>query len=192
MQKKISFYHPSDDSFLLCDVVEKYLRKFSSLELEKMKVIDMGTGSGIQSMNCLNFGIKKENLIAIDSNISAIKHVKILGLNAIKSDLFSNLKESKIKEKFDLIIFNPPYLPEHKYDKKKDTTGGKKGDETIIRFIKQLKSHLSKKGVCFLLTSSITPEKIWQFETKKQGFKIKQVAKKTIFYEDLFVWEIKN
>ena len=108
-------------------------------------------------------------------------------INVVKSDLFEKLNK---KEKFNLIIFNPPYLPENKYDKLPDTTGGKKGDETIIRFIKNLKTHLKEKGVCFLLTSSLTPNS-WKKEIKKQKLKIKKVSEKSLFMEKLYVWEIK-
>src|SRR3989344_5143367 len=182
-------YQPAEDSYFLAEVIKEFLGSKTKKELEKIKTLDMGTGSGIQLINCLKAGILKNNILAIDINKEAIKHFKNLKIKTIKSNLFSKIPKNK-KLKFDLIIFNPPYLPENKYDKLPDTTGGKKGDETIIRFIKNLKTHLKEKGVCFLLTSSLTPNS-WKKEIKKQKLKIKKVSEKSLFMEKLYVWEIK-
>ena len=100
--------------------------------------------------------------------------------------MFSKISKT---QKFDLIIFNPPYLPESKYDNGKDTTGGKKGDEIILRFVKDLKYYLTNDGICFLLTSSLTPEKRWKTEAEKH-FKVKKIAEKKLFFEKIYVWEI--
>ncbi|MEK6873543.1 MAG: HemK2/MTQ2 family protein methyltransferase [Nanoarchaeota archaeon] len=182
----IYFYQPAEDSYFLSDYVKNYIEKLNNSEKENIKSLDMGTGSGIQSKNLISLGIKKGNITATDINFDALKQAKKLKIKAIKSDLFEKLNK---KEKFDLIIFNPPYLPENKFDKEKDTTGGKKGDETIIRFIKSLKSHLKEKGICFLLTSSLTPN-TWKKETKKQKLKIRKVGEKSLFMEKFYVWEI--
>lgn len=181
----MSFYEPAEDSFFLAEVISTHIKTINLSFLKNIKVLDMGTGSGIQSKNFLTLGIKKQNITAVDVNPDAIKEIKNIKIKKIKSDLFT-----KVKGKFDIIAFNPPYLPEHKYDKQPDTTGGKEGDETIVRFIHQLKSHLAKKGVCFLLTSSLTPNARWKAEAKKQKLKIKKLAEKSLFYERLYVWKI--
>ena len=183
----MNFYTPSEDSYLLCKVVKNYLKINNKEDISKIKVLDLGTGSGIQSKNLIDFKIKKENIFVSDINEEALKEAKKLGIKVIKSDLFSN-----IKERYDVIIFNPPYLPENKYCNEIDVTGGKKGDETIIKFIKNLKKHLTKNGVCFLLTSSLTPEKKWKNEAEKQKLKLKKVAEQKLFFERLFIWEIKS
>ena len=69
-------------------------------------------------------GVKKENIFGIDINQNAVEYCKNLGFNCIQSDLFENFKKEK---KFDLIIFNPPYLPLDENEPKnsrKETTGG--------------------------------------------------------------------
>ena len=90
-------YEPSEDSYLLA----KYVDKFS-----KGKVLDLGTGSGIQAETALKH---TKEVLATDISKEAVKFVKKKGIKARISDLFSN-----INEKFDLIIFNPPYLPREK------------------------------------------------------------------------------
>ena len=168
---------------MISECVKLYIDK---LKNKNIKTLDLGTGSGFQSKNLINLGIKRENITASDINNYAIKEAGKLKINVIKSDLFG-----KLKSKFDLIIFNPPYLPENDYDKEKDTTGGKKGDEIIVSFIKDLKKHLNKNGVCFLLTSSLTPN-TWKKEIKKQKLKIKKIKTKNIFFERLYIWEIRQ
>ena len=87
-------YAAREDSFLLA----KYVNKFS-----KGKVLDLGTGSGIQAEAALKH---TKNVLAVDINKEAVNYVKKKGIKAKVGNLFS-----EIDKKFDLIIFNPPYLP---------------------------------------------------------------------------------
>ncbi|MDO8459717.1 MAG: DUF2431 domain-containing protein [Nanoarchaeota archaeon] len=173
-------YEPADDSYLM----EKVVRKYS----KGKKVLDMGSGSGIQAQSALEAGAKE--VIAVDINKESVVHVKSLGIKSIQSSLFS-----KVKGEFDLIIFNPPYLP---FDVLEDnesalaTTGGKKGDEIILKFLKACNEHLEKKGVILLVVSSLTPlDKIKKL-LKKQAMEYKIVESKKIFMEELEVLEIQR
>ena len=136
-------YTPREDSFLL----EKQVKLYS----KDKSVIDIGSGSGIQAKAAKLAGAK--SVLASDINQEAIKHLKENGIKAIKSDLFEN-----IKGKFDLILFNPPYLPKDKREDKENeltNSGGKRGDEIILRFLKQAADHLNKNGIILLLVSSV-------------------------------------
>jgi release factor glutamine methyltransferase len=176
-------YRPREDSFFLSQTLENYFKKKSQSKIKKQKFLDMGSGSGIQAETLANF-TKKENITCIDIDPAVIKFLGKKGFNTVYSDLFSN-----IQEKFDFIIFNPPYLPEHEHDKILDTTGGKKGDETILRFLIQAKKHLNKDGKIILLISSHTPrEKI--FELLESEYKYKKIAEKKLFFEKLEIYEI--
>jgi len=143
----------------------------------------MGSGSGIQAETCRKNGFK--NIIAADIEEEAVSLLKEKKFKAVRTDLFSN-----IRGKFDLIVFNPPYLPQHKYDKEKDTTGGKKGWETILEFLKQAKKHLSKKGKILLLHSSLSNPHLIERRAKELGYKIRFLKKKKFFYEELYVIEL--
>lgn len=170
-------YPISEDSIFLAEKVKKFLKKRK--DIQEIQYLDMGTGSGFLAETALKCGIKKENILCVDINPEVIKYIKKKGFNVIKSDLFSKIKNKK----FDLISFNAPYLPEHKYDKEKDTTGGKNGDETAVKFLKQSKRYLTKNGKILLLISSLTP-----FDKIKK-FNLKIVAKKKLFFEELIVLE---
>ena len=180
-------YFPREDSFFLSNYLKKYLK---TKKINKnIKILDMGSGSGIQAESCKKLGFS--NIFCSDIDEKTVKYLKTKKFKTIKSDLFSS---SKFKnKKFDLIIFNPPYLPEDNkgYDKEKDTTGGKKGYETILKFLKQAKKHLTKNSNILILFSSLSnPEKIKK-ESKKIGYDFKLVAKKRIFFEQLYIYVFK-
>ncbi|MDP2628806.1 MAG: methyltransferase [Nanoarchaeota archaeon] len=175
-------YSPDEDSFLMSDILKKEIPKLLKKNSD-LKFLEIGSGSGVNLKIANESGIKKKNIFSCDVNQRAVKLCKSLGFNCIKSDLFEN-----IKGKFDLIIFNPPYLPENKFDKERDTSGGKKGDETILEFLKQAKKYLCKKGKIFLLTSSFTP--MSRIRKEMKNYKHKILVRKKLFYEELFVWEL--
>jgi release factor glutamine methyltransferase len=177
-------YQPEEDSHLLEKEVRSYIE---NTEDKNSRVLDMGSGSGFQALACIKAGIKKSNILCADIDSEAIKHLKNLKLKTRKTNLFSN-----IKKKFDLIIFNPPYLPEDKYDKGLDTTAGKKGYEIIIRFLKQAKSHLKKQAGILLLISSLSRPEFINSKAKKLGYKIKKLSDKKLFFERLEVWELRK
>ncbi len=174
-------YSPSEDSYLLSKILEKQIPKLLIMN-KNLRFLEIGSGSGIQLQTALKAGIKRENIFSLDINSNAVKECKKLGFNCVKSNLFE-----KIKGKFDLIIFNPPYLSENKKepkDSKLATTGGKKGSELINKFLKQSKKHLEKNGKILLLTSSFT-KGISFLDYKK-----KIIGKENLFFEKLFVLEL--
>jgi release factor glutamine methyltransferase len=168
-------YQPAEDSFFFSKFLKSYFTrgKIGSY-------LDMGTGSGILPKVAGKF-LKKDQIVAVDINLSAVKLLKKQGLNSTKSNLFS-----KIKGKFDLITFNAPYLPLDPREPRPSrvaTTGGVRGDEISLKFIRQAKRHINKKGKIFLLVSSLTPM------DKIKRFKYKVVARKKIFMEELLILE---
>jgi len=171
-----TIYQPAEDSYLFTDFLKKYLSK------NKIKsYLDMGTGSGVLAETVAKY-LDKENILAVDIDPEAVKLVKRKGFSAIKSNLFL-----KIKQKFDLITFNAPYLPLDPREPKSSqlaTTGGRRGDEISLEFIKQAKKHLNKNGKIFLLISSLTPM------NKINSFHPKIVARRKIFFEKLLILEI--
>ena len=114
-------YEPAEDTFLLIDSITNDLinEKEKNKLLNPIKSIEIGCGNGLVSCCYLDI-LKKENFklekhFCIDINKDALnlteKLIKKYNLNDkvyfIESDLFSNFKNN---EKFDIIIFNPPYV----------------------------------------------------------------------------------
>jgi len=176
-------YEPSEDSYLLREVIEKEIPKLKNKNPD-LTILEIGAGSGIQLRKILDLGIKKQNILGTDINPEAINFLSFLGFNVLNSNLFE-----KINKKFDVIIFNPPYLPEDKLEDKESktsTTGGKKGSEVINKFLEQAKDYLNKEGIIFLLTSSLTRE--IDFRTYEKEL----IASKKLFFEELYVWILRH
>ena len=178
----MTIYQPAEDSYLMQDVLKDYLKGKS----KSIKILDMGSGNGILAESCRDSGFK--DVLAVDVNEEAVKFLKERGFKSIKSDLFS-----EVKGKFDLIIFNPPYLPfdvREPEDSQIQTTGGKEGYEIIVRFLLGMDKNLLEKGVLLLLFSSLSNPDVILKEAKRLGYDVKLLGKKKLFFEELFVYRI--
>lgn len=179
-------YEPAEDSLLLAQCVEKISSRIIRRN-PHAAALDMGSGSGIQAEALLKSGFIKNNVLTSDISKEAVDNSRKKGFKAVNSDLFE-----KVKGRFDIIIFNPPYLPYNKYDGNKDTCGGKKGYEITLKFLKQLKSHLNKNGIALLLMSSLTNPDIIRREIRKQNLKCRKIASEKFFFEEILVFCIKR
>ncbi len=174
IHKKIKqqVYLPREDTFFLLNFLKK--QKYS-----RLRILEIGTGSGIIA----DFLAEKNKVIATDINEEAINFAKKNCKNAHKikfivSDLFE-----KINNEFDLIVFNPPYLPPDEYDDLISTTD----NEVIINFLKKAKKYLSRKGKIILILSSLSLKKNFDYIKKNYEFRIAQ-EKTLAFGEKLFIY----
>ena len=104
---------PRPESERLVEVLVETIDKKASIS-----ILDIGTGSG-----CLALALGKElpnaNVTGIDKSIKAIEIAKLNSENLnIKNVKFLqiDLFEDSIKEKYDLIISNPPYIPQEEIE----------------------------------------------------------------------------
>jgi len=173
-------YAPGEDSHLLA----------ANLRAEKGDyVLDMGTGTGIQAIVAAQTA---EKVLAVDINPRALKIAKenaernnAKNIEFCESDLFSKLKKS---ERFDLIVFNPPYLPGTERDiLGKAWAGGSRGREVIDRFIDSFSDHLSDAGRVELLVSSLNDLAIVRKKFRKKGFSTRIIAKEKLWFEELYI-----
>ncbi len=179
-----SVYCPREDSLLLAKVLEKE-------ELKGKHALEVGCGSGLLSIIMSKSNAK---VTAVDVSRDAVATAREnaerngVALACFESDLFSSVTSS-----FDLIVFNPPYLPEgdDKYleKEKRHLIGGRTGREVISKFIVQAKAHLNNNGKILLLISSLTGEKDVMDLFHAQGFKTKIAARENIPWEELVVIE---
>ena len=169
-----SVYKSSDDSYLLLKHVEALVRG---------SVLDMGTGSGIQAVAA---ALKPdvEYVLAVDINPEAVEAAKeraahagvISKMRFLVSDLFTN-----VKERFDWIIFNPPYLPSEGDVEDPTWAGGESGGETIECFLEEATSHLVLGGSILMIVSSETG-----LNRGDYGYVWNVLEEKTLFFETLY------
>ncbi len=168
-------YQPREDSYLL--------KKWVSM-LATGKVLDMGTGSGIQSIAASE---KSESVLAVDVNQKALDELdkKQLGKITTKhSDLFKN-----ILEKFDVIIFNPPYLPQDENVQDQTIYGGEKGYEILERFLKDAKKHLNPNGFVLFLFSSLTNKNKIDRTLHELNYTWSSLDQEKLDFETLYVYK---
>lgn len=180
-------YEPREDSFLLLEAVKRYAEGY---------VLDMGTGSGILTMEAAK---KAKKVIAVDIDKKVVKELnneikknKIKNIEVVYSDLFNDINKKHKKNKFDVIIFNPPYLPQDKGIKDKTIYGGKKGYELIERFFNDVDDYLKDKGIILIVFSSITKKNKVNEIINDYCFEFKELKQKRIFFEVLYVYLIKK
>ncbi len=169
-------YEPSEDTFLLVDASLDVVRSTDS-------VLEVGTGCGLIAKVV---GRIAHRVIAIDINPQAVKNATLNGVEAIEGDLFCNLNR-----RFDLIIFNPPYLPTDANVPSDVLTqawdGGPAGREVIMRFLTQVDRHLTNHGRVLITISSITGYQEVTERMKKQFEIVRNLAERKIFFETLYV-----
>ncbi len=178
--QKIQVYEPAEDTELLLRMVLEEVRPTD-------RVLEMGCGRGMISSKLRPLA---QSLIATDVNPHAIRMTKAEGINVIQADLFKGIRSC-----FDLVIFNPPYLPTGRDERLGGWLnfafdGGATGRDTINPFLETLKEHLSPGGRALILISSLSgPENIKE-KAKKEGLKAETVAKEKYFFEELIVFKL--
>lgn len=169
-------YEPADDTYLLLEAACKEVRPTDT-------VLEVGTGCGLIAKVLSK---RARCVIATDVNPHAVVNARLNGVNAVEADLFGDLDY-----KFDLVVFNPPYLPTGSvasngwYDKALD--GGAMGHELISAFISRVSGYLTPHGRALVLISSLTGYST-VVESMLCKFKsVRTVAEQKCFFETLYV-----
>ena len=174
-------YVPAEDSYLLAE----------NLEVENGKsVLEIGTGSGIVAMYASKL---TDKVTATDINFDAIQlaesNFKANNIDNVEL-LFGNLFEPVKDRKFDVILFNTPYLPTEEGEVIEDNLnyafdGGLNGRKVIDLFLNEVKNHLNDDGIVQLIQSSLSDNDETLNKLDELGF-ISEIAKKEhYFFEDI-------
>ena len=148
---------PRPDTEILVEEVIKIAKKINA-----KKILDLCTGSGAIAISLAKY-INRSNITAVDISKKALNVAKLNAKNNevedritfVESDLFKNLK----KEKYDIIVSNPPYIKKEvlkKLDKevqkepKLALDGGYDGLDFYRKIIKNAEEYLKFNGyLCF-------------------------------------------
>ena len=164
---------PRPDSELLIEIV---LSNFKNKN-KKLKILDLGSGSGCLGLS-LAYEYPNSSLVCMDK---CTESLKILNVNATNMDLSSRLTSLQgnwfdknwtdqinqsayfqfgFKEKFDIVVSNPPYLKSKeiitlkdevkKYDPLLALDGGEDGCDSYKSILLGIHKILQKKGVLIM------------------------------------------
>lgn len=126
----------------------------------------------IVGVDCSEKRVKQAQAVALHNNVST---------NFFVSDLFSNIPSHQA---FDLIFFNPPYVPTTigkrlKLDQRFSTDGdqvwdgGLDGTEVLVRFLNDARKFLAKDGmIAFGVQSIFVPDNLIREILNKQEWVI--------------------
>ncbi len=174
-------YVPAEDSYLLAD----------NLEIKKgQSVLEIGTGSGIVAMYASRL---TDDITVTDINFDACelarKNFTENGIENIEI-LWGNLFEVVENKKFDVILFNTPYLPTEDDEVLENTInyafdGGLNGRKVIDLFLNEVGNHLNDGGIVQMIQSSLSGNDETLARLDELGFIAEIAASEHFFFEDI-------
>ncbi|NOY11015.1 MAG: methyltransferase [Archaeoglobi archaeon] len=173
-------YEPAEDSELLLECALKEVRKSDS-------VLEVGTGSGFVSYFLQE---RCSFLLATDINPHAARCARSFGIECVVTDLARG-----IRRRFDLILFNPPYLRLEDWERRGDwlekaIDGGKDGVEVTVRFLEEIADNLSENGRIIIISSSTTFDPLKDYLSRSK-YEWEIVGKKKLFFEELYALKLR-
>ncbi len=153
------------------------------------RVLDLGTGSGYIAHHLVG---KAALIVATDVNPYACRMASSGGVGVARADLTAGLRGH-----FDLVLFNPPYLPTKPGERlddwlEKALDGGESGRDVIGRLIPDLPRVLAPGGRLLLVFSELTGEGEILRLFSDGGFAARVVRRSRVEGEDLLVVKAKH
>jgi release factor glutamine methyltransferase len=172
-------YEPAEDSMLMIEALE--VRPGED-------VLEVGCGTGIIALHCAKAGAR---VTASDVSIKAIECTRA---NAERNDLDITLVESdlldRLKGEFEVIVFNPPYLPADEISDPR-WTGGLSGLEMTLMFLEQCKRRLAPGGRVYIIVSTLSESQKFELAVDEMGYDHEIAARRHVFFEELIVYKLR-
>ena len=177
-------YEPAEDTFLIADALKQVVQSRNA-------VLDIGTGCGILAIIAAK---KTDKVVAIDANPHAVECSKhnvennnvAHKIDVRQGNLFDPVRKA---EKFDIIVFNAPYLPSSPEEEQtwleRAWAGGPRGRRLIDQFIAKAPEYLKKEGKILLVQSNFADidKTLRMFDERK--FEAKVIAERKEPFEKI-------
>lgn len=182
-------YTPSDDTFLLADCIKHY---------NGIRALEIGVGSGF----LLNILEKNFAYVAgSDIDLQVLQYCKKRTSSEKALLVCCDSGSAFGQSKFDLIVSNPPYLPNDDDDEVSnngknitmfDPTihGGPKGIETTLHFVNSALPLLARNGKLLIVISSFADSSALDRVLLENSMNKKVIKQKRLFYETISVVEL--
>jgi HemK-related putative methylase len=152
------------------------------------RVLDLGTGSGAGAVAAARAGCA---VVAVDINPEAVRCARINALlnqfesriDAREGDLFGPVAG----ERFDVVLFNPPY---YRGSPRDGLDYAWRSPDIIERFAAELGAHLSPDGHALLVLSSDGEREAYLQALATQGFAPRSVAQHDFVNEQMSVYRV--
>ncbi|WP_400249928.1 HemK2/MTQ2 family protein methyltransferase [Methanomethylophilus alvi] len=172
-------YPPSEDSIFLTESLDIRIGE---------KVLEIGTGSGIVSIQC---ALNGADVVCGDINPRAVALARRnAAANGVDIDVRETDVYSNIDGRFDTIVFNLPYLPvEDEGELAKAWSGGPDGLGPLPRLLEGAPEHLLPDGRVVVVVSSLMDRA--GLDKTLEGYEVRVLGELPLFFERLQVLEIK-
>ncbi|AUX08626.1 release factor glutamine methyltransferase [Halalkaliarchaeum desulfuricum] len=172
-------YQPAEDSALLASATVEAVEAGDA-------VLEVGTGSGWVAAQVRE--TREARVIAADVNPHACRQARDRGLEVVRADLVSPFRT----DSFDVVTFNPPYLPtdpDNEWDDWMEAalSGGETGRRLVEPFLEEVGRVLASSGCVLLLVSSLTDREVVESIAADAGFETEAVREESYPFETLWV-----
>jgi release factor glutamine methyltransferase len=152
------------------------------------RVLDMGTGSGVCALRAARYS---HHVLAVDINPMAVRCARVNALlNQMEErlavrhgDLFAPVGA----ERFDLILFNPPFL---RGTPRNDRERAWRSPGIAERFAQDLPAHLSAHGHALVLLSSFGDAGAFLQAFARHGLNVRAVSERRFVNEQLVIFRV--
>jgi release factor glutamine methyltransferase len=151
-------------------------------------VLDMGTGSGVCAVVAAQYA---RRVVAVDIDEAAVRCARInvllnraeANIEVLQGDLFEPLSGRR----FDVILFNPPFLrgiPRNNADR------AWRSPDMAERFAARLRTHLRPSGYALVLLSTYGEPRAFIEEFRRHDFAITIVSERSFINEKLAILKL--